>query len=257
MKTIPLLGLALALAACGASPTSQPTNGTTAAAQTPTPNQSSQVEEALTTQFTSSDETVNAVNCSRQSTSNEYLCSVTSTFTGTFTGPGGVDGQYVQNVTATLGAGGTVGWNSDGNATLISAAPSPTSTPAPTATPTSAPDGASYKASAAAISYPLLSKDPAALAGTVVTYEAQVFQYDTATTTSHFIASVTDDGYGVWTDNVWVDVQPSIAQQVCTGTILTFWGVVVGPHTYTTTLNGSVTIPEINVKYISVVSNGC
>jgi hypothetical protein len=103
----------------------------------------------------------------------------------------------------------------------------------------------------------LLSKDPAALEGTVVTYEAQVFQYDTATTTSHFIASVTDDGYGVWTDNVWVDVQPSIAQQVCTGTILTFWGGVVGPYTYTTTLNGSLTIPEINVKYISVVSNGC
>lgn len=116
---------------------------------------------------------------------------------------------------------------------------------------------AGYKASAAAIPYNQLIKDPAALAGHVVTYKAQVFQYDTATGTSNFIASVTNEGYGIWTDNIWADVDPSIAQNVCNNTVIRFWGSVVGPYTYTTTSNGSLTIPEINIKYISVVSGAC
>ena len=116
---------------------------------------------------------------------------------------------------------------------------------------------ASYKASAAALPYNQLVKDPTALAGKVVTYKAQVFQYDTNTGTSNFIASVTDEGYNIWTNNIWADVDPSIATHVCNDTIIRFWGEVVGPYTYTTTLNGSITIPEINIKYLSVVSKAC
>ena len=116
---------------------------------------------------------------------------------------------------------------------------------------------AGYKKSAAAIPYNQLVKDPVSLAGRVVTYEAQVFQYDSATTTSHFIASVTDEGYGFWTDHIWTDVDASAAQNVCNNTVIQLWGDVVGPYTYMTTTNGSATIPEINIKYISVVSGGC
>jgi hypothetical protein len=116
---------------------------------------------------------------------------------------------------------------------------------------------AGYKKSAQAIPYNQLSKDPAALAGTPVTYEGQVFQYDSSTGTSNFIVSVTNDGYGFWTDNIWVDVDPSIAQNVCKDTIIRFWGDVVGPYTYTTTLNGQLTIPEIKIRYIDVVSDPC
>jgi hypothetical protein len=116
---------------------------------------------------------------------------------------------------------------------------------------------AGYKASASSIPYNQLTKDPTSLAGTVVTYQAQVFQYDTNTTTSHFIASVTNDGYGFWTDNIWADVVPAVAANVCKDTVIQFWGSVVGPYTYTTTSNGQLTIPEIDILYITVVSGGC
>lgn len=116
---------------------------------------------------------------------------------------------------------------------------------------------AAYKSSAANIAYPQLLKDPAALAGRVVTYQAQIFQYDTSTTTSHFIASVTDNGYGYWSDNVWADLDPTIAQAVCKSTVIRFWGDVVGPYTYTTTNNGSLTIPEVKIRYVTVLSSGC
>jgi hypothetical protein len=114
-----------------------------------------------------------------------------------------------------------------------------------------------YKASAARIPYNQLIKDPAALAGRVVTYSAQVFQYDTSTTTSNMIAAVTDDGYGYWSDNVWLDVDPSMTGNVCGKTIIKFWGTVKGPYTYTTTNNGSLTIPEITVKYIQAIGAPC
>jgi hypothetical protein len=114
-----------------------------------------------------------------------------------------------------------------------------------------------YKASAAAIPYNQLVKDPAALAGRVVTYTGQVFQYDTNTTTSNMILAVTDDGYGYWSNNVWLDVDPATTANVCKDTVVRFWGTVVGAYSYTTTSNGTLTIPEIHVQYITATEKPC
>lgn len=116
---------------------------------------------------------------------------------------------------------------------------------------------AAYKASAARIAYNQLVKDPAALAGRIVTYTGQVFQYDTNTTTSHMIVAVTNGGYGFWSDNVWLDVDAAAAANVCRDTIVQFWGDVVGAYSYTTTSNGTLTIPEIKVVYITATQKGC
>ena len=113
---------------------------------------------------------------------------------------------------------------------------------------------ASYKASAASIPYNQLIKDPASLSGRIVIYTGQVFQYDSNTTTSHLIVSVTDGGYGFWTDNIWIDLDPATGQSVFNKTVIRFWGTVVGPYTYTTTTNGSLTIPEVKLRYLDVVS---
>jgi hypothetical protein len=110
-----------------------------------------------------------------------------------------------------------------------------------------------YRRQAATIPYNQLIKDPASLAGRIVTYRGQVFQYDSNTTTSHMIISVTDDGYGFWSDNVWLDVDPAATQNVFRNSIIQVWGTVVGPYTYTTTQNGQLTIPEIDVKYVQLI----
>ena len=111
-----------------------------------------------------------------------------------------------------------------------------------------------YKASAAAIPYNQLIKDPTSLAGRVVTYTGQVFQYDSNTTTSHLIVAITDGGYGFWSDTIWIDLDPATGQNVFNKTVIRFWGTVVGPYTYTTTSNGSITIPEVQLRYLDVVS---
>ena len=111
-----------------------------------------------------------------------------------------------------------------------------------------------YKASAASIPYNQLVKDPTSMAGRVVTYTGQVFQYDSNTTTSHLIVSITDNGYGYWGDNIWIDLDPATGQSVFNKTVIRFWGTVVGPYSYTTTNNGNLTIPEVKLRYLDVVS---
>jgi hypothetical protein len=108
------------------------------------------------------------------------------------------------------------------------------------------------------MSYGVLSRDPASLSGQVVTYTGQVFEYDTNTTPSHMIVSVTSLGYGLWKDNVWVDVDPSQTGNICTDTVVQFWGSIVGPYSYTTTnADTTLTIPEVTAKYIVVTASGC
>ncbi|HEX6349354.1 MAG TPA: hypothetical protein VF160_08180 [Candidatus Dormibacteraeota bacterium] len=109
-----------------------------------------------------------------------------------------------------------------------------------------------YKSSAASIPYVQLIKDPDSFKGRIVTYRGKVFQYDSATTTSHFLLSVTDKGYGFWDDNVLVDVDPAIAQNVFKDTMVTICGEVVGAYSYTNTLGGKISVPEINVRYLAV-----
>jgi hypothetical protein len=142
--------------------------------------------------------------------------------------------------------------------TPVTVMPAPTAVPTDVPTPTPTPiDPAAYKASAVAISYNQLLKDPAALAGSVVTYTGQVFQYDTNTSTSNMIVAVTDGGYGFWSDNVWLDVDPTATANVCKDTVVQFWGDVVGPYSYTTTNNGNLTIPEIHVQFIRATQKPC
>lgn len=116
---------------------------------------------------------------------------------------------------------------------------------------------AKYKASAVTLPYALLVKDPSALKGRVVTYRAQVFQYDSLTGTSHFLAHVTDSGYGIWTNLIFADVNPTVAAHACDSSIIQLWGTVVGPYTYPTTLNGTNTVPEIRIEYLNVLSAPC
>jgi hypothetical protein len=111
---------------------------------------------------------------------------------------------------------------------------------------------AQYKASAKTIPYVQLEKDPASLAGTVVTYAGQVVQYDTNTTTSHLRINVTPNGFGGYNDTIWLDVDPTKTSNVFRNSVIQFWGEVVGPYTYTSIANSQITIPEIKARYIQV-----
>lgn len=112
-----------------------------------------------------------------------------------------------------------------------------------------------YQQSARSISYGQLVKDPSALKGRIVTYKAEVFQYDSVTGTSHFLAYVTPQPF--WENLVLFDVVPKVAMHACNNSIIRIWGSVVGAYTYTTKQLGTNTVPEIKIKYLHVLSKPC
>lgn len=113
---------------------------------------------------------------------------------------------------------------------------------------------AAYKASAQAVGYDELVKDPDALAGTVVHFKAQVFQFDTNTGPNSMLVSVTNQGYGFWSDNVLVSfLDTSIADNIDNEDVIEFWGEVVGAESYETAIGGSNTVPSVLARYMTLI----
>lgn len=110
-----------------------------------------------------------------------------------------------------------------------------------------------YKADATSVPYDQLNKDPAAMAGRVVTFKAKVFQYDSRTSTAHMMVEVTPGSYGFWDDLVYLNLDPQIAADVDEDDVIQFWGTVKGAYTYGTAIGGSNTLPEIDVKYMKLI----
>ena len=115
-----------------------------------------------------------------------------------------------------------------------------------------------YKKSAKHVAFAVLNKDPGAYKGVVITYQLTVYQYDSNTGKSAFLATVNAANAAYSLDDlVFIDVNPASASHVCDNTVVQIWGPVVGAYSYTTTLGGSNTVPEIRTKYIQVLSAAC
>ena len=63
------------------------------------------------------------------------------------------------------------------------------------------------------------------------------------------LVSVTNDGYGLWTDHVWVNYTGHVSQNE--GDHVTFWGKVQGSKSYDTQTGGTTYVPEVTAKYVS------
>lgn len=108
---------------------------------------------------------------------------------------------------------------------------------------------ANYKASAKSIPYGQLSKDADRYSGDKVTYTGQVFQIQESGGYGYMLLSVTDEGYGFWTDEVWVNFDRST--NFVEDDIVTIWGTVVGNKSYETQIGGERFVPEIDAKYMA------
>lgn len=111
-----------------------------------------------------------------------------------------------------------------------------------------------YKASAQSIPYDQLIRDPDSLAGTAVTYTAQVFQYDSLTSTASMLVYVTEGDYDFWDDIVLVLLDPALGQQIDNDDIIQFWGPVIGAETYETGIGGSNTVPVVEAMYMDLIA---
>jgi hypothetical protein len=60
--------------------------------------------------------------------------------------------------------------------------------------------------------------------------------------------SVTNEGYDVWDDNVWVDYTGHFPQGE--GDLITIYGTVTGSKSYETQIGGETYVPRVKAKYI-------
>lgn len=134
--------------------------------------------------------------------------------------------------------------------------PSPASTTR-YATATTAPSAPTVsfeqiKAQAKTIPYDELSKNPAALKGQYVYYDAKIFQLDANTGANAFLAEVTKGKYDTWDNTVYVTA-PSGTAGIDNNDIVHIWGEVVGSYSYSTKIGGQNSVPEIRAVKVELV----
>jgi hypothetical protein len=108
---------------------------------------------------------------------------------------------------------------------------------------------ANYKASAKAIPYNQLNKDADRYAGERVVYRGQILQIQEDEGLGGFmLLQVTDLGYGLWNDPVWVDYERSIRS--AEDDVVTVYGTVTGSKSYETQIGGETYVPQIRARYV-------
>jgi multidrug efflux pump subunit AcrA (membrane-fusion protein) len=98
------------------------------------------------------------------------------------------------------------------------------------------------------VPYNQLIKNPDAYAGKKVKYYGEIFQIQESGGGGMMLLSVTDLGYDMWTDEIWVDYAGHV--RGAEGDKLTVYGIVLGSKSYETKIGGENYVPQIEAVYI-------
>jgi hypothetical protein len=93
-----------------------------------------------------------------------------------------------------------------------------------------------------------LDKNADGYAGKRVKYYGEIFQIQESYGGGMMLLSVTDMGYDIWSDEIWVNYTGHV--RGAEGDKLTVYGTVVGSKTYKTQIGGERYVPEIDAKYV-------
>lgn len=105
-----------------------------------------------------------------------------------------------------------------------------------------------WMASATSIPFGQLDKNPDRYSGDRVMYRGQIFQIQEDFGSTMILLSVTDEGYGFWTDEIMVTYDGTT--EAVEDDIVTIYGTVEGSETYETRIGGENTVAKIKAKYI-------
>jgi hypothetical protein len=106
----------------------------------------------------------------------------------------------------------------------------------------------SFVAAARTLPYNQILSHPSRYEGTKVTYSGEIFQVQEDGDQTVILLSVTDEGYGIWDDHVWIDYNGTV--KGAEGDHLTVYGTMTGTQDYDTQIGGSTTVPSLRAKYI-------
>jgi hypothetical protein len=105
-----------------------------------------------------------------------------------------------------------------------------------------------FREDATTIDYNQLIKNPDKYKGEKVVYEGQILQIQEEAGSGIMLLSVTDEGYGFWTNNIWVNFYEPI--EAAEEDIITVYGKITGSEEYETQIGGSTFVPRMNADYI-------
>lgn len=105
-----------------------------------------------------------------------------------------------------------------------------------------------FIAQARTIPYNQLEKNADRYAGEKVVFRGQIMQIQETLGSTFMLLSVTDEGYGFWTDNVWVDYEGTIngAEE----DVITVYGTIEGSKSYETQIGGETYVPQMTARYV-------
>lgn len=108
---------------------------------------------------------------------------------------------------------------------------------------------ANFKASATTIPYKQLEKNADAFKGRHVVFRGEIFQIQESTGGGGImLVSVTDEGYGIWDDHVWVDYDGHV--KGAEGDMVTVYGTMTGSKSYETQIGGETYVPRMHARYV-------
>ncbi len=108
---------------------------------------------------------------------------------------------------------------------------------------------ANFKNNATTIPYNQLNKNSDRYKGKRVKYTGQILQIQEETGSGGFmLLSVTDLGYGIYDDNIWVDYDKSIRS--AEEDVVTVYGTITGSKSYETQIGGETYVPRMRMRYI-------
>jgi hypothetical protein len=104
-------------------------------------------------------------------------------------------------------------------------------------------------ANAQAIPYKQLAKNPDSYSGKLARYTGKILQIQEEGNTGFMLLSVTDMGYDVWTDEIYVAYRGSIPQGE--GDMATVVGEIQGGFDYETKIGGTNSVPALDAEKVT------
>jgi hypothetical protein len=106
-----------------------------------------------------------------------------------------------------------------------------------------------------------VAKDPASHVGQSIVVYGHVTQFDSATGTSGFLATVDgvlhrpQYGYANYPTSTVLSGDPAALSNVVKGDLFTAEVAVAGPYTYATTMGGQATVPMLTITKLTVTGH--
>ena len=110
-----------------------------------------------------------------------------------------------------------------------------------------------YKSACKSLTYNDLARNPTSYVGKKVKLRGQILQVSKALDTTVYLVNITDKGYGIWDDTVYMTFNISeTSSQLLEDDVIQFYGIYMGTTSYETLMGENRTVPFVSTEYVDL-----